>query len=118
MILERARAGDDLDAVVTFHGMLERDPGRAGQDEGTDSRAHRRGRSVRARRPGRGVQEGDDGRGRGTQSDQLPGGRARIHEPVCRPSGHDAARVQPRRRQEVLGGDAEAVQGSLALGSV
>jgi hypothetical protein len=78
-------------------------------DPGSDSRAHRRSRSVCSERASGGLYSGDEGGGGEVSRDYLSGRQTRIHESGCRQGGDGCPRVQCGGRQKVLGGDAGAV---------
>jgi dienelactone hydrolase len=104
VVLDRARAGDpDLDAVVSFHGMLatQTPPRRARVKARVLAAA---GEAVRSSPPRRSrLQAGDDGGGRELQGRQLSGREARLHESRSRHVRNGADRVQPGGGQESRG---------------
>src|SRR5207302_2205231 len=87
----------------------------ARQGQGPHSRAGGRRRSVRPARADRRVQAGDAGRGRALRGGRLPRRQARFYQSERGAVRDGAARLQRGGGPTVVGGDAEAVQGGVAV---
>ena len=120
--LAMARAGADLDAVVTFHGALgDTEPGQAGRGQAAAADPHGRRRPDGAAGAGRGVHAEMKAAGATVRGRHLPRREAQLHQPGRRQGGHGRPRLQRGRRHEIVGGGArtawERFQIGLAIGS-